>query len=102
VDPGLVVFNTLDSSEITVQFSVGGGRPGTVWIDDLKIEPSPPLLIVRRPICPLKVTSEDGKTVFEEGKEFRPLYDPLINEKPFKGELDTNHDVPFDLPMVRG
>ena len=91
-----VTFNTLRSEEITVRLGMSV-RKGTAWFDDIRIEPAGPVLIVRRPECPLVVTSEDGKTVYEEGRDFKPLRDPLLSASPFRGELSIKHDVPFEL-----
>ena len=91
-----VTFNTLTSEEITLSLGVVL-RGGTAWFDDIQIAPAGPVLIVRREECPLTVTSADGKTAYQEGKDFKPLRDPVLCRKPFAGELDTKHDVPFEL-----
>src|SRR5262249_35265434 len=63
-----VVFNSLDETDIVVYAGIWGGRSGKLWLDDLDLEELALVNILRRDGCPLTVTSEDGKTVYEEGK----------------------------------
>lgn len=77
-------FNSLDAGEVTFDLA-------TTAVHDLKIEPAGLLLVVRRPLVPLMVASEDGKTVYVEGEDFKPVADPLINAKPFRGEIAISH-----------
>ncbi len=78
-------FNTFEGGELKFSIGVSGGTGGTLWIDDLSIEPAGLLHVLRREMCPLKVTSEDGTTVYEEGKDFKPAADPGVAAKPFNG-----------------
>jgi hypothetical protein len=55
------------------------------------------MLAVRRANCPLKVASDDGQTVYEEGKDFKPLSDPIVGAEHFAGEMTTQHEVPFEV-----
>jgi hypothetical protein len=68
-------FNTLDveNGEMRVQIMVA--------CQDLKIEPVGALRLIRRELVPLKVTSEDGQTVYEEGKDFKPFVDPNLTPR---------------------
>jgi hypothetical protein len=84
------VFNTLDSKKVTLTLQAYD-RPDCVWVDDVKVEPAGLMLLVRRSNTPLKVTSEDGQAVYEEGKDFKPVFDSVVNTKPFVGELDIQH-----------
>jgi hypothetical protein len=47
--------------------------------------------ILRRDGSPLTVTSSDGKTTYEEGKDFEPVIDPKLGRVPYEGEYDFNH-----------
>lgn len=66
-----ICFNTLDSTDL--QFSVGASdiAAGTVWFDDLKVEPAGLMLVLRRDMLPLVVTNEDRSITYEEGKDFQ-------------------------------
>lgn len=78
-------FNTLDSSDIHVQVSVPN-------YESVKIEPAGAVEILRRDALPLKVTSEDGKTAYEEGKDFKKLVDPKLWAE--AGDYDSDHAAP--------
>jgi hypothetical protein len=88
------VFNTLDNSEVTLFAGVWGGRGGTLWLDDLALEELSLVNVLRRGGCPLTVASADGKTVYEEGKDFHPLADPKLGKVPNAGDYSFRHAGP--------
>jgi len=77
-------FNSLEGDTVRISINVKG-------FEELKIEPAGTLMIIRRELTPLKVTSEDGKTVYKEGEDFKPVADPVISAKPFGGEFPMDH-----------
>jgi len=85
-----VVFNTQDESEVNLYAGLWGGKSGTLWIDDLELEEMSLVNILRRDGCPLTVTSADGKTNYEEGKDFEPVADPKLGRVPYEGEYEFN------------
>ncbi len=87
-----VPFNTFEATSIRVGF--GGGKAGQNWFSDLKIEPAGMLLLVQAPRIPLVVTSEDGKTVYEQGKDFKHIEDPIMAVRPFPGDAPIDHEAP--------
>lgn len=88
-----LTFNTFEGTDLHFMINAGGIRGGTMWIDDLKIEPAGLLLVLRRDLTPLKVTNEDGSVTYEEGKDFKPVSDPILCSRP--GGLPTyDHDAP--------
>jgi hypothetical protein len=40
------------------------------------------------------VASADGKTVYEEGKDFQPVRDPKLGQEPYAGEYSFRHPGP--------
>lgn len=86
-----VVFNSLDNTDATVYLGVWGGLKGTLWLDDWKLEELSLVNVLRRKACPLAVTSADGKTVFDEGKDFEPVRDPKLGTVPYAGEFSFAH-----------
>jgi hypothetical protein len=89
-----VVFNSLDQREVNLYAGIWGGDTGTLWIDDLKLEELSLVNILRRDGCPLRVTSNDGRTVFEEGRDFEPVRDPQLGNIPYAGEYEFKHAPP--------
>lgn len=75
-------FNSLQASQLNVVINGKG-------VSDLKIEPAGLIMVLRRQLCPVKVTSADGKTVYEEGKDFARILDP---------KLATEHEFAFTHP----
>lgn len=89
-----VVFNTLDQSEVNLYAGLWGAKAGTLWIDELALDELALVNVLRRPGCPLKVASRDGKTVYVEGRDFEPVHDPKLGMVPYQGEYDFNHAGP--------
>ena len=89
-----VAFNSQEQTEVNLYVGVWGGKSGTLWVDDFAIEEVALVNPLRRPGCPLTVTSVDGKTVYVEGRDFEPISDPKLGMVPFAGEYDFNHPAP--------
>jgi hypothetical protein len=89
-----VVFNSLDNAAATVYFGAWGGLTGTLWLDDWKLEELSLVNMLRRKACPLTVASADGKTVYDEGKDFEPVADPKLGRVPYAGEYGFAHAGP--------
>jgi len=51
-------------------------------VDDLQLKPLALVNVLRRPGCPLTVTSADGKTVYAEGKDFHEVAMPNSDRIP--------------------
>ncbi len=90
-----VVFNSLDQDSINVYVGLWGGKTGTLWIDDIKLEQLGFVNILRREGCPLEVTSDDGKTRYVEGQDFAPVHDPKLGVVPYAGLYDFSHEGPL-------
>lgn len=71
-----ITFNSQEFSEVGLYMGTWDARGGKMWWSDLKIEPAGFMNIIRRENLPLSITSEDGKTVYEEGKDFAKVVDP--------------------------
>ena len=89
-----VVFNSLDQSKVNAYVGLWGPSGGTVWVDDVSIEPMGLTNILRREGCPLVVTSDDGRATYEEGRDFEPVADPKLGRVPWDGEYAFDHDGP--------
>jgi hypothetical protein len=89
-----IVFNSLESSRVNLYVGLWGGSPGTLWVDDLRLEEIALVNMVRRPGCPLEVSTPDGQITFEEGRDFEPLSDPKLGQVPYAGEFEFEHAAP--------
>lgn len=73
-----IVFNSFNHSEAGLYVGSWGGKDGTLWIDDLKIEEIGLVNVLRRPGCPVTVRGEDG-TAYEEGRDYQRIVDPNLH-----------------------
>ncbi len=78
-----VCFNTLTHTRVRVYLGVWGGKGGTIWWDDARLEPAGFFSVLRRDGCPLKIASVDGRTVYEEGRDFARVVDPRLGHAGF-------------------
>ena len=89
-----IAFNTMDSTEISISFGNYGPSAGKLWFDDVKIEPGGFVNLIRRAGAPLKITSDDGKTVYEENKDFANAIDPMLGNVDIRGIYRIWHKAP--------
>jgi hypothetical protein len=95
-----ILFNSLENDEIRINCGTWGGRGGKMWIDDLRLEETAFVNLLRRPGCPLVVIDEKGQP-FEEGRDYQELRDPLMGNVPYAGSFDVYHEPPV-LRIPRG
>lgn len=88
-----VIFNSLDNDEVRIYCGTWGGRSGRLWMDDLALEETAFVNLVRRDGCPLTVSGEDG-TVYAEGRDYERLEDPRMGRVPWAGSFDVWHQPP--------
>ena len=90
-----VSFNSVDLTKVGVALSVAGGRGngGRIWWDDVRIDPSPTLNVIRRASLPLAIVGADG-FAYTEGVDFDPISDPKLGTVIWDGNYDTHHAPP--------
>jgi hypothetical protein len=86
-----VVFNSLDEQEANLYAGFWGEGKGTIWLDDLAIEELDLVNVLRRNGCPLRIQSADGRTTYEEGRDFEPVVDDRLGRVPWEGEYEFDH-----------
>jgi len=92
-----VLFNTLDHRRVRLYLGIWGGREGSLWLDDVVLREVAGVNMLRRTGCPVRVASEDGATVYEEGRDFRPWAWPKMGRVPWPGSFEVVHPEP---PLV--
>lgn len=75
----VMIFNSLDYESVNIYAGIWDGKSGKFWLDDWTIEEIGPINVIRRPGTPIAVRSEDGATIYEEGRDFEKLIDPEYN-----------------------
>lgn len=88
-----IVFNSLNHTEANLYLGTWGGRTGSLWFDDARLEEVGLLNIVRRPGAPLTVRDEQGREL-QEGRDFESVKDPLMGNQPWHGAYDIWHLPP--------
>jgi hypothetical protein len=89
-----MTFNSLESSEVNLYLGVWGGKRGKIWWDDVRLDPGGLVNVVRRDGAPLRAASADGRTVFEEGRDFQNARDPKLGMDPWPGGFTAWHEPP--------
>jgi len=85
-------FNSLENTEVKIYVGVWGGTAGKLWFDDLAVRDAGLLNVLHRPGAPVKVSLND--TSLTEGKDFAPITDPNLGNKPWPGEYEVDHAPP--------
>ena len=83
-----VVFNSLDNKQVKLYFGVWGKAAGTLQWRDWQMEEAGLVNVLRRPGTPLVVKG------YVEGKDFEPVSDPHLGNKPWPGEYEVWHEPP--------
>jgi len=92
-----VVFNSLEHEKVTVYFGVWGGGKGTLQWKEWKIEEAGLVNVLRRPGTPFTVQG------YTEGKDYEPVADPLLGNKPYKGVYTAWHEpLPIKTKLPDG
>ncbi len=73
------MFDSRDTSWAYLYFGVWGQSSGVLWFDDVQLEETAPVYVVRRPGAPLRVYDpNDPRIVYREGRDFNPVSDPVL------------------------
>lgn len=90
-----LIFNSQDYSSVWLYLGIWGGQSGRFWIDDVSIENTGLINLIRRPGAPLTVKSEDGLTTYTEGLDFEQVVDPKMGHAgSWPGTYDLYHERP--------
>lgn len=72
-------FNSQDSTRAWLYAGVWGGSSGTLWLDDVQIEETALVYVVRRSGAPLRVyDSAHPEIVYREGADYNAIADPRV------------------------
>ena len=74
-------FNSLNFDTVRIYVGLWGGKSGKLWVDDLQLEEVGLLNVLRRPGTPLIVRGEESQQLYEEGRDFAAVKDPMLNFK---------------------
>jgi len=76
--PVTVTFSTGEYDQVRLYAGTWGGRTGQFWLDEVSVEEVGLNNVLRRDGCPFELRSEDGQTVYEEGRDYAPVIDDKL------------------------
>ncbi len=94
------LFNSQDSTEGILYFGVWGGSSGILWFDDVSMEETALIYLVRRAGAPVRVydPAHPGPD-FVEGRDFKPITDRHMQvARPF----DDDYHLPTPVLLPAG
>lgn len=74
----VIGFNSLGYDKVRVSVGAPASKSGTFWIDDYRIEEEGLVNVLRRDGTPLVVKGEKSGIIYEEGRDYAPVYDPVM------------------------
>ncbi len=95
------MFNSQDTTKALLYFGVWGGSSGILWFDDVQLEETALVYVLRRPGAPLKLYDpQNPSTIYVEGVDYRAIADPRMTamRSPF---TDVYH-APAPVTLPRG
>ncbi len=90
----IIPFNSEAETDVTIAVGVWGAKAGKLWVDDLRLESTPLLNIVRRNNLPLTMKSAADGRAIQEGNDVSAVIDPQLGQSFYPGNFDTYHDAP--------
>lgn len=88
-----VIFNSLEHTEVSLFLGTWNAEGGELWWDDVKLEESGLVNLLRREGCPFEVKTEGGKSL-TEGTDYDPVRDPDMGMRPGPGDYELWHRPP--------
>ncbi len=73
------MFDSRQTTWAYLYFGIWGQSSGVLWFDDIQLEETAPVYVVRRPGAPLRVYDpNDAGIVYREGQDFDYISDPVL------------------------
>ena len=94
-------FDSQDSGWAYLYFGVWGPTKGVLWFDDVQLEETAPVYVVRRIGAPLTVYDPGHTgTVFKEGRDFNYICDPVLSNP--KTVIRDDYHTPVRVTLPAG
>ncbi len=81
-----VLFQAPEDGKMMLYAGIWRGKRGTMWLDDYEIEPLGLVNPLQRAGTPITVKSADGKTIYEQGKDWAL---PKFTVQPWKPDAES-------------
>ncbi len=94
-------FNSRDTGWAYLYFGVWGRSSGVLWFDDIGLEETGPVYVVRRAGAPLKLYDpERPKFAYREGIDYDRVFDPALS--PPHAAFRDNYHAPVQIGLPAG
>ena len=94
-----IIFNSQSYSTASIFIGIWGGQAGgRFWVDDVTIENTGLINLIRRGGTPLVVTNQAGSVVYQEGTDFDYVSDPLMGHV---GGGTGGYDLYHARPVIK-
>jgi len=87
-----VTFNSRESTQVLLYIGVWGGHQGDLWLDDIVLEETALVNILRRGGTPVKIYDPTTQATYAEGTDVAMIVDPAVAAN--GGNFDTYHTPP--------
>jgi hypothetical protein len=88
-------FNSMDSTSGILLIGNWGNQQGTIWIDDITVQETALVNLVRRSGTPVKIYDANNPSItFSENSDVTPIVDPLMGKSGAVGTFDYYHSPP--------
>jgi hypothetical protein len=88
-----MAFNSGNETTVRLGFGSWTTAAGTLWVDDVRLEATPLLNIIRRDSLPLTIKTSTGRAL-SEGIDLTPAIDEQLGRIGYTGNFDTYHSEP--------
>ncbi|HYA36330.1 MAG TPA: hypothetical protein VEF03_11965, partial [Candidatus Binataceae bacterium] len=89
----VAAFNSLDNDRVRITFSAEDRVLDDGCVRGAELSHAGLLNIIRRDGAPLRIRSDPG-LIYEEGRDFESIRDPMLGAVPWPGEYSVGHDSP--------
>ena len=73
-------FNSQDTRWAYLYFGIWGRSSGVLWFDDVQLEETAPVYVIRRPGALLRLYDPNNSdSVYQEGRDFNHVFDPVLS-----------------------
>lgn len=92
-------FDSQDTGWAYLYFGVWGPGKGVLWFDDVQLEETGPVYVLRRPGAPLTLYDPDHtRTIYREGRDYEYVCDPALSGPQAVFRDDYHTPVHVKLP----
>jgi hypothetical protein len=94
-----MTFNSRESTQVLLYVGIWGGHQGNLWLDDIVLEETALVNVLRRTGTPVKVYDPSSQATYTEGTDVAMIVDPTLAAN---GESYDNYHAPPTISVPSG